>query len=165
MAALARRPRSPAIFASNDEMAAGVYKAAFRLKISIPDELSMVGFDDSPVASRLSPTLTTIRLPIRDMARPAASKLLPVDGAPGEVVVGGGGADCAAPGRELGVLLVAVRSQCATGTPQNMIVESSNVQREQFSKGVGAAKKPSTAERYTDTISSGSATVALLDVL
>ena len=76
-ALLARRPRPTAIFASNDEMAAGVYKAAYRLKIAIPDELSVVGFDDSPVASRLSPALTTIRLPIRDMARLAASKLIP----------------------------------------------------------------------------------------
>ena len=83
-ALLARRPRPTAIFASNDEMAAGVYKVAFRLKIAIPDELSVVGFDDSPVASRLSPALTTIRLPIRDMARLAASKLLPVSGASGE---------------------------------------------------------------------------------
>ena len=76
-ALLARHPRPTAIFASNDEMAAGVYKAAYRLKIAIPDELSVVGFDDSPVASRLSPALTTIRLPIRDMARLAASKLIP----------------------------------------------------------------------------------------
>ena len=74
---LAQRPRPTAIFAGNDEMAAGVYKAAFRLKIAIPEELSVVGFDDSPVASRLSPALTTIRLPIRDMARLAASKLIP----------------------------------------------------------------------------------------
>ncbi|HEY0342729.1 MAG TPA: LacI family DNA-binding transcriptional regulator [Steroidobacteraceae bacterium] len=81
---LARRPRPTAIFASNDEMAAGVYKAAYRLKISIPDELSVVGFDDSPVASRLSPALTTIRLPIRDMARLAASKLIPSVVTPGE---------------------------------------------------------------------------------
>ena len=59
-------------------MAAGVYKAAFRLKIAIPEELSVIGFDDSPVASRLSPALTTIHLPIRHMARLAASKLIPV---------------------------------------------------------------------------------------
>ena len=76
-ALLAQRPRPTAIFAGNDEMAAGVYKAAFRLKIAIPEELSVVGFDDSPVASRLSPALTTIRLPIRDMARLAASRLIP----------------------------------------------------------------------------------------
>ena len=76
-ALLAQRPRPTAIFAGNDEMAAGVYKAAFRLKIAIPEELSVIGFDDSPVASRLSPSLTTIRLPIRDMARLAALKLIP----------------------------------------------------------------------------------------
>jgi LacI family transcriptional regulator len=58
-------------------MAAGVYKAAYRLGISIPEELSVVGFDDSPLAARLSPSLTTIRMPIRDMGRLAAAKLIP----------------------------------------------------------------------------------------
>jgi LacI family transcriptional regulator len=76
-ALLARRPRPTAIFACNDEMAAGVYKAAYRLKIAIPEELSVVGFDDSPLASRLSPALSTIRMPIRDMGRLAAAKLIP----------------------------------------------------------------------------------------
>src|ERR1700761_6228900 len=76
-ALLARKPRPTAIFACNDEMAAGVYKAAYRLGISIPGELSVVGFDDSPLAARLCPSLTTIRMPIRDMGRMAASKLIP----------------------------------------------------------------------------------------
>jgi LacI family transcriptional regulator len=76
-ALLAHRPRPTAIFACNDEMAAGVYKAAYRLKIAIPDELSVIGFDDSPVATRLSPALTTIHLPIRNIARLAAAKLIP----------------------------------------------------------------------------------------
>jgi LacI family transcriptional regulator len=58
-------------------MAAGVYKAAYRLGLRIPEDLSVVGFDDSPLASRLWPSLTTVRLPIRDMGRLAASKLLP----------------------------------------------------------------------------------------
>jgi len=70
-------PRPTAIFASNDEMAAGVYKAAFRLKIAIPEQLSVVGFDDTPLASRLTPALTTIRLPIREMGRLAAARLIP----------------------------------------------------------------------------------------
>ena len=61
-------------------MAAGVYKAAYRLGISIPEELSVVGFDDSPLASRLSPSLTTIRMPIRDMGRLAACKAHPGEG-------------------------------------------------------------------------------------
>jgi LacI family transcriptional regulator len=76
-ALLARNPRPTAIFACNDEMAAGVYKAAYRLGLRIPEDLSVVGFDDSPLASRLCPSLTTVRLPIRDMGRLAASKLLP----------------------------------------------------------------------------------------
>ena len=75
-ALLAQRPRPTAIFASNDEMAAGVYKAAARMKVSIPDELSVVGFDDTPMAARLIPSLTTIRLPIREMGRLAAAKLI-----------------------------------------------------------------------------------------
>jgi LacI family transcriptional regulator len=74
---LSRSPRPTAIFACNDEMAAGVYKAAYRLGLRIPEDLSVVGFDDSPLASRLWPSLTTVRLPIRDMGRLAASKLLP----------------------------------------------------------------------------------------
>ena len=73
---LAQRPRPTAIFASNDEMAAGVYKAAYRMHIPIPDELSVIGFDDTPMAARLTPALTTIRLPIREMGRLAAATLI-----------------------------------------------------------------------------------------
>lgn len=73
---LSRRDRPTAIFASNDEMAAGVYQTAYRRGIAIPEALSVVGFDDSPIASRLWPPLTTIRLPIRLMARLAASRLI-----------------------------------------------------------------------------------------
>jgi LacI family transcriptional regulator len=80
---LARTPRPTAIFASNDEMAAGVYRAAYQHGLTIPGDLSVVGFDDSPLASRIWPTLTTIRLPIRDMGRLAASKLLPHGGREG----------------------------------------------------------------------------------
>lgn len=92
-ALLARNPRPTAIFACNDEMAAGVYKAAYRMGLRIPEDLSVVGFDDSALASRLWPSLTTVRLPIRDMGRLAASKLLPsasreaTDGAATSIVV------------------------------------------------------------------------------
>jgi LacI family transcriptional regulator len=84
-ALLARSPRPTAIFACNDEMAAGVFKAAYRLGLRIPEDLSVVGFDDSPLASRLWPSLTTVRLPIRDMGRLAASKLLPKGGGAGVI--------------------------------------------------------------------------------
>ena len=73
---LAKQPRPTAIFACNDEMAAGVYKAAMRRGLSIPDDLSVVGYDDSPLASQLWPALTTIHLPIRDLGRRAANILL-----------------------------------------------------------------------------------------
>lgn len=79
---LALEPRPTAIFTLNDEMAAGVYKAAFKLGLSIPDELSVVGFDDSPLASRLWPSLSSVRLPIRDMGAFAAAMLLAGDGDP-----------------------------------------------------------------------------------
>ncbi len=73
---LSRPDRPTAIFACNDEMAAGVYKVAQRMGISIPSELSVVGYDDSPLASQLWPALTTIRLPVRDVGRQAAGLLL-----------------------------------------------------------------------------------------
>ncbi|MGA7710272.1 MAG: LacI family DNA-binding transcriptional regulator [Rhizomicrobium sp.] len=73
---LKMNPRPTAIFAGNDEMAAGVYKAARDLGLEIPKNLSVVGFDDSPVASRMWPLLTSVRLPIRDMGHMAAEKLI-----------------------------------------------------------------------------------------
>lgn len=73
---LSRKPRPTAIFASNDEMAAGVYKVAYAQGLKIPDDLSIVGYDDSPLALRLSPSLTTVHLPIRNMGRKAAEKLI-----------------------------------------------------------------------------------------
>jgi LacI family transcriptional regulator len=73
---LQRTPRPTAIFACNDEMAAGAYRAAHRLGLSIPNDLSVIGFDDGPLAARLLPSMTTIRLPIRDNGRAAALKLI-----------------------------------------------------------------------------------------
>ena len=76
-------PRPTAIFASNDEMAAGVVFAARERGISVPDELSVIGFDDTPIAAHIWPPLTTVRWPIVSMARSAARKLV------GEVASGG----------------------------------------------------------------------------
>ena len=81
-----RRPT--AIFCGNDEMAAGVYKVALRAGIAIPQQLSVIGFDDSPLASRLWPALTSVRLPIRDMGRIAAGMLLHDDAAANVVAAG-----------------------------------------------------------------------------
>ena len=57
-------------------MAAGVLKAAHDLGISIPKQLSVAGFDDNLLASRVIPALTTIRRPVRQMAQLAATKII-----------------------------------------------------------------------------------------
>ena len=62
------RSRPTAVFACNDAMAAGTYRAARRLGLSIPRDLSVVGFDDASRYAGLVPALTTIRQPIRRMA-------------------------------------------------------------------------------------------------
>ena len=80
---LAGKKRPTAIFTGNDEMAAGVYKVAMRAGIHIPRELSIVGFDDSPLASRLWPALTSVRRNTRDTGRLAAAMLLQPEGGAG----------------------------------------------------------------------------------
>ena len=65
-----------AVFCGNDEMAVGVYKAARDAGVSIPEDLSVIGFDDSPIAERIWPTLTSVRLPIEHMGRIAAQLLV-----------------------------------------------------------------------------------------
>ena len=80
------RARPPsAIFASNDDMAAAVVAVAHSKGIDIPGELSVVGFDDAPVAQIVWPTLTTVRQPIDRMADAAAQLLL------GRLAIRGGG--------------------------------------------------------------------------
>lgn len=69
-------PRPTAIFSSNDEMAAGVLHAARQRGLDVPRDLSIVGFDDTPVAAHVWPPLTTVRWPIASMARSAALKLI-----------------------------------------------------------------------------------------
>jgi LacI family transcriptional regulator len=78
---LANPNRPTAIFASNDEMAVGAITAAQEMGLKIPDDLSIAGFDDSILASRITPRLTTIRRPVMQMARKATVKLIAaVDG-------------------------------------------------------------------------------------
>jgi LacI family transcriptional regulator len=68
--------RPTAIFASNDEMAIGAIIAARKRGIRIPDGLSIIGFDDTPLSSHIWPSLTTVRWPIVEMAKAAALKLI-----------------------------------------------------------------------------------------
>jgi DNA-binding LacI/PurR family transcriptional regulator len=71
--ALLRLPSPPtAIFAGNDLQAFGVYQAAREARLHIPEDLSVVGFDDLSVAKWVGPPLTTVRQPLAQMAITAA---------------------------------------------------------------------------------------------
>lgn len=67
--AMAQRPT--AIFASNDDMAAAVVAIAQRQGLDVPGDLTVAGFDDTPLASTIWPQLTTVRQPIAEMAEAA----------------------------------------------------------------------------------------------
>ena len=70
-----RRPPT-GMFAGSDETAAGVIEAARRRGVRIPQELSVVGFDDTKVAVLASPPLTTVRQPLREMGAVALRNAL-----------------------------------------------------------------------------------------
>lgn len=61
--------RPTAIFASNDEMAAAACSVAHKIGLRIPEDLSVIGFDDAPIASAVWPALTTVQQPYLEMAR------------------------------------------------------------------------------------------------
>lgn len=75
--------RPTAIFAANDEMAAAVCFAANSLGLRVPDDLSVVGFDDVAIATTMWPPLTTVAQPYAQMASESV-RLLTQVGAPGE---------------------------------------------------------------------------------
>jgi LacI family transcriptional regulator len=55
------------VFAASDEVAAGVVEAARARGLRVPQDLSVVGFDDTQLARYASPPLTTVRQPLREM--------------------------------------------------------------------------------------------------
>jgi LacI family transcriptional regulator len=65
-----------ALMVANDQMAMGARLALFRRGVRIPDDLSLVGFDDVFGSSYTTPPLTTIRIPTREMGRAAAQAML-----------------------------------------------------------------------------------------
>ena len=70
-------PHPPtAIFCSNDRMAVGRYEALKERGLSIPGDVSVIGYDDEEVARHLTPPLTTLVLPHREMGRWAVEKAL-----------------------------------------------------------------------------------------
>jgi LacI family transcriptional regulator len=76
-AALLDLPQPPtAVFAASDEAALGVIEAARGRGLRIPEDLSVVGFDDTPVARLAAPPLTTVRQPLREMGAVAVRTAL-----------------------------------------------------------------------------------------
>ncbi len=69
-------PPPTAIFASNDDMAAAAVSVAHRRHLDVPRDLTVVGFDDTTVATTLWPPLTTVRQPVRQMASVALDRLI-----------------------------------------------------------------------------------------
>ena len=62
-----RHGKVTAIFSGNDQMAFGVYRWAYRNGIRIPEDLSVIGFDDVPQAATIIPPLTTVRFPVKEI--------------------------------------------------------------------------------------------------
>lgn len=77
-----RSPRPTAIFATNDDMAAAVVSEAHRLGLDIPGDVSIVGFDDTPIAVKIWPRLTTVRQPISAISEQAARRAIELLRAP-----------------------------------------------------------------------------------
>lgn len=80
---LSRGVMFSAIFAANDQMAYGARLALYRQGIRVPDDVSLVGFDDQPASAYTTPPLTTVRQPTHDIGRAAAQAVLRLlDGQP-----------------------------------------------------------------------------------
>ncbi|MFS2316717.1 LacI family DNA-binding transcriptional regulator [Maricaulis sp. D1M11] len=75
-ALLAMEDRPTAVFAANDDMAAGVIMAGHRAGLDLPAELSVVGFDDSEIADKTWPAITTVHQPLVEYGRLAARLLI-----------------------------------------------------------------------------------------
>lgn len=76
-----------AIFAGSDLQAFGVYEAARSMGLSVPEDLSIVGYDDIPSARWMGPALTTVRQPLAEMAEQATRLVLALRDDPGRGAV------------------------------------------------------------------------------
>lgn len=73
---LSLRKRPTAVFAANDDMAAGVIRVALERNMRVPEDLSVCGFDDTPMSRQIFPALTTVHQPSHNMGRLATLELL-----------------------------------------------------------------------------------------
>ncbi len=73
-------PKPTAVVCGNDESAVGLMRGLARLGIRVPEDVSVIGFDDIPLAASLCPALSTVRAPMREMADAAVSWLVEAAG-------------------------------------------------------------------------------------
>ena len=107
-AALATVPRPTALFAANDSMAVGALSALAAAGVAVPEEMSVAGFDDIPIARYVTPPLTTLRVDVAELGRRALGLLLDAIRQPSS----------SAPRREtIAAILVARASTRALRTP------------------------------------------------
>jgi LacI family transcriptional regulator len=90
---LESRQSFTAVFASNDQMAYGARLALYRRNIRVPEDISLVGYDDLPNSTYSMPPLTTVRQPVYEIGKLAAQAMLKL--------IAGEAADIAAPPLEL----------------------------------------------------------------
>lgn len=69
-------PRPTAVVASSDQQAIGALRACADLEIDVPGQVSIIGFDDIPLASLVTPRLTTVRQPLEEISQVAVARLL-----------------------------------------------------------------------------------------
>lgn len=81
---LSGRSRPTAILASNDDSAIGVMASAYARGLTVPDDVSIVGIDDAPIASSFWPKLTTVRQPVVELGQVATEMLIREVESPGE---------------------------------------------------------------------------------
>jgi len=100
-------PRPTAVFAANDSMAVGVLASLTSAGVKVPEEMSVVGFDDIPIARYVNPPLTTMRVDIAEMGRCAFGLLLDAIGNP----------SAHAPRHDLVATTLVVRKSCGAPKP------------------------------------------------
>ena len=81
---LDRRPGLDAVFVASDLMAAGALRALRRSGRRVPEDVAVIGFEDSPLARHTDPKLTTVRQPVEAMGERLASELLALIGRAGQ---------------------------------------------------------------------------------
>ena len=80
---LDRRPDLDAVFVASDLMAMGVLRGLRRAGRRVPDDVAVIGFDDSPAARHTDPPLTTVRQPVEEMGARTAHELIALINDPG----------------------------------------------------------------------------------